>query len=407
MRKVRKKFSIKKTLRLIIPIVLLIVIIININNIIFFYQSKVTGYDTKSIILLHDLGLYNKVKKHEYSDTLEKVIGTEYFNANYLDNYLDIVWCEDNDFLNYINLLSKNGYNADEINIIYEKLSTDNIKLLLDNDYLKDISNILKLNYFYEGNFKRYILYGEKNDLDYVDLVTYVNIGLDNDYYTNVVNILDEKDTLVIVNKYNSLSSSYVPNDLDAIDSKYNKGSNNLMRHEAKVAFEKMCDAAYKDGIKIYSGSAYRSYNYQLNLYNRYVNTDGKTQADRYSARAGYSEHQTGLATDIMNANVDYLSSDDKEYQWLIDNSYKYGFILRYPKDKEKITGYMYEEWHFRYIGVNDAKKLNELDITYDEYVARGLVKNSWQNVYDIIKLISKRFWSSTQEAEEAPLLRV
>jgi len=143
------------------------------------------------------------------------------------------------------------------------------------------------------------------------------------------------------------------------------------MRHEAKVAFEEMCEAALKDNINIYSGSAYRSYDYQLGLYNRYVKANGFDEAETFSARAGYSEHQTGLATDILNAKLDYISANDKEYDWLINNSYKYGFILRYPKGKEKITGYMYEEWHFRYLGKEIAKDLYELGITYDEYVAR------------------------------------
>ena len=92
---------------------------------------------------------------------------------------------------------------------------------------------------------------------------------------------------------------------------------------------------------------------------------------DTYSARAGSSEHQTGLATDILNARIDYISASDKEFTWLINNSYKYGYILRYPKGKEKITGYMYEEWHFRYVGVDIAKEIYDSDITYDEYIAR------------------------------------
>ena len=171
------------------------------------------------------------------------------------------------------------------------------------------------------------------------------------------------------------LPSDYVPSDLEPINNKYNKGFNNKMRHTARVAFEEMCEAALKDNIIIYSGSAYRSYNYQLNLYNRYVSIDGKTKAETYSARAGYSEHQTGLATDIMNKDLEYISANHKEYTWLINNSYKYGFHLRYPKGKENITGYMYEEWHFRYLGKEVATYLYENDLTYDEYVARNLIK--------------------------------
>jgi len=187
----------------------------------------------------------------------------------------------------------------------------------------------------------------------------------------NVIKIDNQDDLLVLVNKYHTLTSDYVPNDLEEINSKYNRGSNNKLRHVARVAFEKMCEEALNDGIKIYSGSAYRSYNYQLNLYNRYVNMEGKAKADTFSARAGYSEHQTGLALDILNTKLDYISASDKEYTWLVNNSYKYGYILRYPLGKEDITGYMYEEWHFRYVGEDIALELHDNKLTYDEYMAR------------------------------------
>ena len=132
-----------------------------------------------------------------------------------------------------------------------------------------------------------------------------------------------------------------------------------------------MCNAAKLENISIYSGSAYRSYSYQQNLYNRYAKVDGIAKTDTYSARAGYSEHQTGLAIDIMNANWGYIDKTDKEYTWLINNSYKYGFILRYPEDKEKITGYMYEPWHYRYVGIDLATELVKENLTYEEYIAK------------------------------------
>ena len=257
--------------------------------------------------------------------------------------------------------------NCEYAEIFLRTGSRKNIYKLLDeaDRRLKRSKEILGL------NNSKHIKYSKDSDLSYEDNITYVNIGLDNDYYTNSIKETDTESILILVNKYHSLDSKYVPNDLEKIDNKYNKGNNNLMRKEAKDAFQKMCEGALKDNIKIYSGSAYRSYNYQLNLYNRYVNIDGKKKADTYAARAGHSEHQTGLATDIMNAKLEYISESDNEYTWLINNSYKFGFILRYPKDKEDITGYMYEEWHFRYVGVDIAKEIYNLGVTYDEYIAR------------------------------------
>ena len=123
--------------------------------------------------------------------------------------------------------------------------------------------------------------------------------------------------------------------------------------------------------IYIYGGSGYRSYSYQQNLYDRYVSQNGKKEADTFSARAGFSEHQTGLAMDILNHKWDYIDESDKEYTWLINNSYKYGYILRYLKNKEHITGYIYEPWHFRYVGIELATEITKLGITYDEYIAK------------------------------------
>ena len=115
--------------------------------------------------------------------------------------------------------------------------------------------------------------------------------------------------------------------------------------------------------------SSYRSYDYQVNLYNNYVKSDGKDAADTYSARPGFSEHQTGLAVDIYNKELPYTSFEEtKEFEWMQKNAYKYGFILRFPKDKVNITGYQYEAWHYRYVGKKAAKYIHDHNITLEEY---------------------------------------
>lgn len=131
-----------------------------------------------------------------------------------------------------------------------------------------------------------------------------------------------------------------------------------------------MVDAAKAEGISLRSVSPYRSYSTQQSTYNGWVAKSGKAKADTYSARPGYSEHQTGLAVDINCASQKANFQNTKEYAWLIKNCYKYGFILRYPKGKEYITGYVYEPWHYRYIGVEHATKVHNLGITYEEYYA-------------------------------------
>ena len=137
----------------------------------------------------------------------------------------------------------------------------------------------------------------------------------------------------------------------------------------AAAAFRAMADAAKADGISLRSVSAYRSYETQTGLYNRYVSIDGKANAERYSARPGYSEHQTGLALDINTASISAHFENTVEYAWLQENCAKFGFMLRYPQDKESITGYRYEPWHYRYVGVETAQALRESGQCLEEYL--------------------------------------
>ncbi|MBQ2873166.1 MAG: M15 family metallopeptidase [Bacilli bacterium] len=366
-RKKKRKLSIKKISIVIFVIITISIITVNFDSIRNVYLSKISGYNKESISVFIENDIYKDIKNHEYSKTLETIINTEYYNKNYLDEYLDIVFVENENFLQNTSLLLDKGYSSNDINNIYDKLTENSINVLINNDYFKDITNIISINYFKEDKLERYInYYNEEDDLE--TILTYVNIGLDNGYYTNVIEIEDQNNLLVLVNKYNKLQNDFVPKDLETISSKYGNGS---LRKEARIAFEEMCAAAKDDGITIYGGSGYRSYSHQLRLYNNYVAIDGKIEADTYSARAGHSEHQTGLAMDILNGRWSFIDDNDKEYTWLVNNSYKYGFILRYLEGKEEITGYMYEPWHYRFVGVDVAKEIIQLGITYDEYVAK------------------------------------
>ena len=156
----------------------------------------------------------------------------------------------------------------------------------------------------------------------------------------------------LVVNKTYTLPSSY----------------GNGLTNATTEAFNKMQAAAKIDGLNIYISSGFRSYSYQKTLYNNYVNRDGVVAADTYSARAGHSEHQSGLAFDVNTINDSFANTE--EGKWLNDNCYKYGFILRYPNGKSDETGYQYEPWHFRYVGVELAEKLynNGNWITVEDY---------------------------------------
>ena len=135
----------------------------------------------------------------------------------------------------------------------------------------------------------------------------------------------------------------------------------------ANAALQEMFSAAEAEGIKLFVKSGFRSYSTQKSLYNGYVKRDGAAAADQYSARPGHSEHQTGLAFDINKANSTFAGSP--EATWLAENCYKYGFIIRYPQGKEAITGYIYEPWHIRYLGVDIATAVYNSGLCLEEYL--------------------------------------
>ncbi|MDB5118765.1 MAG: hypothetical protein JWQ79_4257 [Mucilaginibacter sp.] len=177
----------------------------------------------------------------------------------------------------------------------------------------------------------------------------------------------------VVVNKKHCMQPvTYIPGDLvTVVDS---QGSSYLLSAKAAPSFKAMSDAATADGESFYLTSSYRSYSDQVSTYAYWVNTSGKAGADTYSARPGYSEHQTGLAFDVaatVNGN-NYVLSDfakTSQYQWLQAHAADYGFIQRYYAGSESITGYEAEEWHYRYVGVAVAKDMQTKGIkTLEQY---------------------------------------
>ena len=380
----KRKRKINKKRILILILFLLIILSIGIYLIV----PKRYGYQKDVINVFKEDNYYEKIKEtKKYSKTLETAVIENNYKKEYFDEYLDINYVEEENFINNINKLLDLGYKNKDINTFYEKVPKS-IDVITSNKYDKNIINYISLDYFKEENLDRYIKYDFidtksvydttilKGKYNYEDTVTFVNAYLDKDYYSNDIPLSKDKASKldVIVNKYYKLDKDYEPEDLTVINSKFASGTQKL-RKEAADKFEEMASDMLKENLKIYAGSTYRSYSYQEGLYNRYVKKDGFKEAETYSARAGYSEHQLGLAVDIVNGKWNYLSEGDKEYTWLINNSYKYGFILRYPHESEYITGYVFEDWHFRYLGIDLATKVHESKLTYDEYIARGMLK--------------------------------
>ncbi|MGY0694345.1 D-alanyl-D-alanine carboxypeptidase family protein [Virgibacillus sp. FSP13] len=190
------------------------------------------------------------------------------------------------------------------------------------------------------------------------------------------ITVTNPKDTLVLVNKHHALPANFEPEDLvipnvrfpftEDIPKKY-------MRKEAAGALEKMFAAGDKAGIDLFAQSGYRSYDRQQNLFDAYAAKDGMEAANKYSARPGESEHQSGLTMDITSPDIDYQLTiefgDTDEGKWVKDNAHRFGFIIRYPEDKEAITEYQYEPWHLRYVGKDAATVIYEKQITLEEYL--------------------------------------
>lgn len=260
------------------------------------------------------------------------------------------------------------------VSLFQNKQSPEEIEL---NKKLKKLNNIdKKIKYFNYNKIDRYIAYKNKNKtLSNKKVITHVNIGIDQPPYKNSIETTYLNKIYILVNKYNHLSEQYIPKDLELVSNEYSTGNVQLVK-EAKNQFEIMSSAAKKENLNVIAFSGYRDYTYQKNLYNTYLQKDSQEKVDTYSARAGYSEHQTGLSVDIYNGIDDYNNFEQtKEFKWLKDNAHKYGFILRYPKNKELETTYQYESWHYRYVGIDIATYIKKHNISFDEYYVQNIEK--------------------------------
>ena len=167
----------------------------------------------------------------------------------------------------------------------------------------------------------------------------------------NVVDGCTYVDDILVANKTYSLPREYDPG----------------MLPETEKAFQSLCTYAAQEGLDIYEGSGYRSYDYQVKVYNSMVSGYSKEYADTWSARPGHSEHQTGYTIDCNTINNDF--ADTPEGKWLAAHCHEFGFIIRFPEGKEKITGYHYESWHIRYVGREHATAMYEQGLTLEEYL--------------------------------------
>ena len=319
------------------------------------------NYQSKHSIPINQ-NLQDKLNKVGYNKTLEKAIASGMFRYEFFDYYIQINYVEIENFIKEINIFLEKQYTPDEINSIYTNFNRNNIEKLLNTDYL-NLSEFFGIPNFDVDNYERYINWNLDDNLDLATIVTFVNIGLDRDFYTFYTEVQDLTSYTILVNKFNRLPKDFEPDDLVSLS--FNPEYK--LRRTAAQHFEALVNIAKLSGHHIAPYSAYRSYERQAYLYHNYVLHDGPDIADIYSARPGFSEHQTGLAVDITTAqNVNELTTRD--FNWIKRHAHRFGFIIRYPENKKHITGYMHEPWHLRFVGIDVATDFITKNLTFDEY---------------------------------------
>ncbi|REE66957.1 D-alanyl-D-alanine carboxypeptidase [Paenibacillus taihuensis] len=190
--------------------------------------------------------------------------------------------------------------------------------------------------------------------------------------------VTNENSNLVLVNKKRELDSTYIPKDLVVAKVTFSFSGTSpkqQLRAIAAEALEKLFAGAKKDGIELAAVSGYRSYVSQKSIFDNYARENGEEEANTFSAHPGQSEHQTGLAMDVSSASVHYdldeSFGESKEGKWLAEHAADYGFIIRYQKGKENLTGYTYEPWHIRYVGVAVAQQIKKDNETLEQFLAK------------------------------------
>lgn len=190
---------------------------------------------------------------------------------------------------------------------------------------------------------------------------------------------MKDLDIEILINRENMLSKNYIPNNLVILDNNENNFHNYIdpnlkpmVRADILTDLLNLLEEAQNNGYYIIVDSGYRPYSYQKNILNKKIKEVGEKKAYQIVAIPGSSEHQTGLCVDIAylynQTYNDNVTENDNEVKWLIENCYKHGFILRYPKGKEEITGYIFEPWHYRYVGKKLARILHDNNETLEEY---------------------------------------
>ena len=348
------------------------VILCIIFAIFIFYRKQINdlkkiGYSEKSSNNILFSFKKDEVLSYGENKTLNAAFESEYFNEKYIKAYVKIDYVDQKHIIRNINKLIKKGYSNSDINIILSHGTDESVTEFTKRDKVNYLEEFFSLDYAKLENYDRYEAYSDETGENEIDTVIEVNLNLDKEDYTDSV-LVDEFSTDMVINKHRYLSEDFKPNDLVEASLEYASENGIFLSRLAYNAFKSMSDAASKEGYGIVINSAYRSFQDQQDITDLYFKYYGQEYVDKYIAKPGYSEHQTGLAIDVGSKSVS-IFANSKENTWMLDNAYKYGFIQRYTKRDENLTGFRYEAWHYRYVGKEIAKYCHDHNnMSLEEY---------------------------------------
>ena len=370
----KRKLKLKKPFVIILKIIFIVILVFLGMFLFYSYQVKdITklGYDkdaSKNILLL---GKKDIIKSYEYSDTLNAAFKSKYYKDANLDSYSKIKYQNQKNIIKNINTLIDKGYSNSNISLILAHGNDEDVSEFAKRDKIKYLEEFYSLSYAKLKYYDRYVKYSSETGEDEETTVLFVNLSMDTDDYVNPVKT-SVFSIDMLVNKHYKLDEDFVPDDLVEFDQEYCNDEVQEGNREAVVAFKNMYDAAKKEGLGLVINSSYRSYQDQEEVCNTYKDLYGEGYVSRYVALPGFSEHQTGLAFDIGSTSSK-IFAESKEYEWMKENAYKYGFILRFTKANAYITGFRSEPWHYRYVGKKVAKYIYDNNISLEEYYAEFL----------------------------------
>ena len=370
----KKRLKLKKPFIILLRLIVLILLLGFFSWCFYLYQInsiKKIGYSTeasKNILLSLKKEFVVSVGKNL---TLNAAFESDDYDENNLDSYTKIVYQDQENIIKNINTLIEKGYSNNDISMILAHGNDLEVTEFAQREKIKYLEEFYSISYAKLKYYDRYLEYSRETGEDEATTVLYVNLGMDKEPYTDS-NLVKDFSIDMLVNKYNHLEANFEPDDLIAIESGYRNDEAQFGAKVAVESFKKMYHAAAKEGLGLVINSGYRSYEEQEELCEVYRLLYGDNYVKKYVASPGYSEHQTGLAFDIGSTSSN-IFADSLEYQWMLKNAHKYGFILRFSKSGETITGFRNEPWHYRYVGEKIATYIYEHNITFEEYYVEFL----------------------------------